>query len=564
MKGKVSKKRKYSYSLADNLKIFIWIAVFVISINFIISAISLVNIRQQNFDTIENSVTLFQQETSSRLNAIQHFLEWTIVKELLIESLENTTNDYEQYLSLDSLQIRIANHQYTTGNKFNYFLYFQDQDQFLNVSKLTFTYDDYLKIKDFIIQYSSSDQRHLLSWQFTGINGSTYMYYIVNYNNRTLATFINVNDLFMSLMDMNFVEQGTLVITDKNENIVFSSDEDPVVKDSSFNHTLHTFYGYEEHLPYDILLYTDNFHNYGNLFLFHLVVIITSTGICLILSILIFNMYKKVIKPIQEFSANLASINHDSDSTLLNLQSNRIRELEQTNIQFKNLIHEIKKLKIAVYEKELEKKHFEITFLQHQIKPHFYLNCLTTINSMAQLQDYKNIESMVIFTSRYLRYLFQTDKDFVYIEYELEHIEAYLDIQQLRLGAFFTYTCTIDEADKNALIPPLLLITFIENTIKHNAASGSKLQIRLAFAQQKQDDGLYLKIDISDSGKGFPDDILERLSLCRSIGGDGIPHVGIENSIQRLSLLYGEKHKIRFFNEEHGGAHIQLFIPYQI
>lgn len=563
MKDKSSKKKKYSYSLADNLKIFIGIAVFVISINFIISVFSLINIRRQNFDTIENSVALFQQETSTRLNAIQHFLEWTIVKELLIESLEYTTNDYGQYLSLDSLQIRIANHQYTTGSEFNYFLYFQEQDQFLNASKLTFTYDDYLKIKDFIIRYSSSE-KNLLSWQFEEINGSFYMYYIVSYNNRTLAAFVNVNDLFMSLTDMNFVQQGKLIVTDKNETVVFSTDEQREIKDPSVYYTLHAFYGMEEHLPYNILLYTDNFHNYGNLFLFHLVVIITSTGICLILSVLILNMYKRVIKPIQAFSANLASINHDSDNVLLDLQSNRIRELEQTNIQFKNLIREIKKLKITVYEKELEKKHFEITFLQHQIKPHFYLNCLTTINSMAQLEDYKNIESMVVFTSRYLRYLFQTDKDFLCIEYELEHIEAYLDIQQLRLGAFFTYTCTIEEADKNALIPPLLLITFIENTIKHNTASDGKLQIQLTFTKQRQDDDLYLKIDICDSGKGFPADVLESLSLAKSISRDGIAHVGIENSMQRLHLLYGEKHKIRFFNEEQGGAHIQLFIPYQI
>lgn len=564
MKDTISRKRKYSYSLANNLKIFIGIAVFVISVNFIISAVSLINLKRQNFDTIETSVTLFQQETASRLNAIQHFLEWTIVKELLIESLENTTNDYGQYLFLDSLQIRIANHQYTTGSKFNYFLYLQEQNQFLNVSKLTFTYDDYLKIKDFIISYASSDKRQLLSWQFAEINGSTYMYYIVNYNNRTLSTFINVNDLFMSLMDMNFVEQGKLVITDKNDMVIFSSDEQNEIRDSSLFYTLHTFYGYDEHLPYNILLYTDNFHNYGNLFLFHVVVIITSTGICLILSVLILNMYKRVIKPIQAFSANLASINQDSENVLLDLQSNRIRELEQTNLQFKNLIHEIKKLKITVYEKELEKKHFEITFLQHQIKPHFYLNCLTTINSMAQLEDYKNIESMVIFTSRYLRYLFQTDKDFLCVEYELEHIEAYLDIQQLRLGTFLTYTCTIDEADKNALIPTLLLITFIENTIKHNTTSDGRLQIHLAFAKHRQGDDLYLKIDICDSGKGFPADVLESLSLSKSIDRDGIPHVGIENSIQRLSLLYGENYKIRFFNEEQGGAHIQLFIPYQI
>ncbi|WP_310602147.1 sensor histidine kinase [Anaerosporobacter sp.] len=559
---RIFKKKNYSYSLADNMKRFIWIAVFVISINIIISIVSIINIRQQSYETIESSITIFQQETSSHLNAIQHFLEWTIVKEMLIESLENTTNDYQQHAFLDSLQIRFANHQYTTGNKFNYFLYFQQQNQFLNVSKFTFSYDDYLGIKDFIINYSSSDKRHLLSWQFTEVNSKVYMYCIVKYGNRTLATFINIDDLFMSLLDMNFVEQGKLVIADNNGNIVFSTSETKTITDFSFYHTQHSFYGNDEQLPYNILLTTNDFHNYGNLFFFHWIVIITSTIICLILSSLIFSMYKKAIKPIQEFSTNLSSINEDSN--LLDLQSNQIRELEQTNIQFKNLIHEIKKLKITVYENELEKKRSDITFLQHQIKPHFYLNCLTTISSMAQLEDYDNIESMILFTSRYLRYLFQTDKDYLCVKYELAHIDAFLDIQQLRLGAFFTYTCSIDEKDKNALIPPLLLITFIENTLKHNTSSDGNLHVRLIITQQKQDNDLYLNIDISDSGHGFPIDVLERLSLGESINRGDIPHVGIENSIQRLNLLYGEKHKIRFFNGEHSGAHIQIIIPYQI
>lgn len=183
---------------------------------------------------------------------------------------------------------------------------------------------------------------------------------------------------------------------------------------------------------------------------------------------------------------------------------------------------------------------------------------------MAMLKDYKNIEAMINFTSRYLRYLFQTDKELLCIEYELAHIQAYLDIQQLRLGDFFTYSCSIEESDKNALIPPLLLITFIENTIKHTVATDGSLQIRLSVAQIQQEHNPYLKIDITDSGQGFSKDVLEKLSRGESLDTDGRTHVGIINSMQRLHLLYGDNHKIRFFNEVHGGAHIELIIPYQV
>lgn len=170
--------------------------------------------------------------------------------------------------------------------------------------------------------------------------------------------------------------------------------------------------------------------------------------------------------------------------TVISLQSNEIRELEQANFQFKNLIREIKKLKINIYEQELDKKRFQITFLQHQIRPHFYLNCLTTLGSMVQLGNYEEENSMILFTSRYLRHLFQADKEFVRIEYELAHIQAYLDIQSLRYGATFTYHCSIDPDDQAALIPPLLLITFIENSTKHNNVCYEQMSILLRHFTQ--------------------------------------------------------------------------------
>ena len=559
---KKRRNRNYTYSLVTNIKLFIPILILVIIINIVISVFSLMNIQHQNYEFIENSVTLFQDETASHLNAIQHFLEWTIIQELLVDTLETTDNGYEQHLALESLQIRIANHQYTTGSEFNYFLYFQQQDSFFNASKLTFPYEDYREIKDCIIQYATAETRSPFSWQYTEINDSVYAHYIITYHGRTLATFVNVTDLFSPLLDMNFVKQGNIIITDRNKNIIYSNDDEDTIPGSSFHYTLRSYMGGESNLPYNIYLYTNNFHNYGNLFVFQLFIIITSTVVCLILAVSLLNMYTRVIQPIQEFSANLANLNQDS--TLLDFQSSRIRELEQTNVQFKNLISEIKKLKITIYENELEKKHSQITFLQHQIKPHFYLNCLTTINSMAQLQDYEKIESMVGFTSRYLRYLFQTDKELLCIEYELAHIQAYLDIQKLRLGAFFSYTCSIEETDKNALIPPLLLITFIENTIKHASAGDKILQIRLSITQTYQNAEQYLQIDISDSGQGFSPEVLKQLALGKAPDTDGRAHIGIINSMQRLHLMYGENHRIRFFNGECGGAHIQLLIPYQI
>ena len=72
-------------------------------------------------------------------------------------------------------------------------------------------------------------------------------------------------------------------------------------------------------------------------------------------------MRQQVLKPIRYFSENLAV--YQEDGPVLDFKSNDIIELELANTQFKNLIRQIKKLKIDIYEKELE--HMQIYFKQH-------------------------------------------------------------------------------------------------------------------------------------------------------------------------------------------------------
>lgn len=182
---------------------------------------------------------------------------------------------------------------------------------------------------------------------------------------------------------------------------------------------------------------------------------------------------------------------------------------------------------------------------------------------MAQLGNYKDINSMIVFVSRYLRYLFQTDKELVRLEYELAHIKAYTDIQAMRFGSIFSYTCNINKEDEGALIPPLLLITFVENTLKHSHVEEGLLEITISITKISIDKEDYLQIDIVDSGQGFPSEVLERLSEGKKLDTT-TSHIGISNSIQRLSLLYDSNYQIYFYNEAAGGAHIQLRIPYKL
>lgn len=547
------------------IQILCFIAVPLIVVNIVISIVSIMTIREQNLEYITNSISLYQTDTAAKIKSIEHFIQWSVVNEPLVEKMEEADSIIDRTDSVNAFRTRVYDTQIATGFEYQYFMYLENQDLFFNASPLQITYSEYLSIKDFIIDLvdSGTSATNNSSWQSIERNNQVYLYYLITYNNRTFVTFISINDLLSPLRDLNLGKNGSLILTDLNGSFLTDSSQ---LEDTAkyHNHSLFynqlTFGGKQEHLPFYLNIYVDNFSHYGHLLLIQLLVIITALALCVTLSGFILYMYQKVIKPIHTFSTNLSNINEQGD--FLNLQDSNIQELEQTNLQFKNLMHEIKKLKIRIYEKELDKKRFEINFLQNQIRPHFYLNCLTTISSMAQLGNYDDIQSMVLFTSRYLRYLFQTDKDMVRIEYELMHIQAYLDIQSLRYGTVFEYHCHVAPEDNDALIPPLMLITFVENIVKHGIAVDGHMKIDITITKKYKNQKIYLLIEIQDSGQGFPEDILEKLAAGEPINTKTQSHIGLTNNMQRLALLYETDYQITFSNAPCSGANVTLLIPY--
>lgn len=485
---------------------------------------------------------------------------------LHLETLEDDISIYEESKTLNALRARVRDNQYATGKEYQYFLYLKEQDAYYNASELTIPWENYLSIKSYAVDYINSGAAltNNFTWQSLCLGDETYLFFLIDYGNRALFSIINMADLLEPLSVLSLGKKGFLEVTDLENHVLYTSKNAGSHKTGSFFYSLLEFKGRDFALPINIHVHSDNFSNYGQLLVFQIFVVITALCLCFILSSFIYYMYRRVIRPIQNFSDALSNLNEQDE--LINLQSSNIRELEQASTQFKNLIREITKLKITIYEQELDRKRFQISFLQNQIRPHFYLNCLTTIGSMAQLGNFSDINSMVLFTSQYLRYLFQADKELVRIEYELSHIQAYLDIQSLRYCSTFTYDCQIEKPDMAALIPPLLLITFVENILKHgiDTEEDSCLTIVLAVKKEKWQEKEMLRIDIIDSGQGFPAEILEKLASGKTLDTTTASHIGISNSIQRLSLLYGTSYKISFCNESTGGAHICLHIPYQI
>ncbi|NOU98561.1 sensor histidine kinase [Paenibacillus planticolens] len=236
-------------------------------------------------------------------------------------------------------------------------------------------------------------------------------------------------------------------------------------------------------------------------------------------------------------------------------------EFELMNDVFNSMVSEIKALKITVYEEQLFIQKAELKYLQLQINPHFFLNALNTIYNLAQFQNYQLIQDMSEYLINYMRFMFQNNLEFVKLEDEIAHTRNYLQIQAMRFQEGFTYQINGDESLSQALIPPLIIQTFVENTIKHAITMEEPIQLTVDM-ELCEDQEPYLCITIRDTGKGFSEEALVKWQSEVDLAHENNGYIGIWNARRRLRLLYQSRAKLIISNHPDGGAMVVVRLPF--
>jgi hypothetical protein len=182
------------------------------------------------------------------------------------------------------------------------------------------------------------------------------------------------------------------------------------------------------------------------------------------------------------------------------------------------------RLKLA----EKEKVNAELSYLKAQINPHFLFNTLNSIYSLAiEKSDYT--ATAVVKLSGMMRYVItDASHKFVPLEKEINYISDYIELQRLRIDETIklSYSVAGDLLEKK--IAPLVLISFIENAFKYgvNAEENSEIKIDIDITKA------YLHLRVFN----------KKVSMHQV--NEGNSGLGIENTKNRLQLLYPGSHKL--------------------
>lgn len=128
---------------------------------------------------------------------------------------------------------------------------------------------------------------------------------------------------------------------------------------------------------------------------------------------------------------------------------------------------------------QLQLKEQELKYLKMQIHPHFLFNTLNTLYGFALKKSEKTPE-IILKLSGLLDYiLYQVNKPTVLLEDEIQHIKNYVSLEKIRFGDNLNIEFNHLKNYNNILIPPMLLLPFVENAFKHGARINNILSISL-------------------------------------------------------------------------------------
>jgi two-component system sensor histidine kinase YesM len=277
----------------------------------------------------------------------------------------------------------------------------------------------------------------------------------------------------------------------------------------------------------------------------------------LVLPISWFSLRRLVFKPLKEVTKAIEQINEGNTDYRIP-EKTTSSEFNQLNHQFNHSVEMIAQARMQVYESQLENERIRINYLTQQMQPHFVLNTLNLVYSMEPSQ-YELMQNTIQCLARYFRYIAHISEPLVPVEAELEHVKNYFRLQQIRYPNNFDFCVQCPEELLEMLIPPIVIQTFAENAIKHSLTIGEKNHVDVRIDKTTDE---HLHIIIYDSGAGFPKEVLEKIRMFQTtrIKQDGLG-LGIQNTIERISLIYDCETELQFSNAAKGGAQIDIYLP---
>lgn len=217
---------------------------------------------------------------------------------------------------------------------------------------------------------------------------------------------------------------------------------------------------------------------------------------------------------------------------------------------FQERSQEVLKVELRASELQSQLVSAQLTALRMQLQPHFLFNTLNAIMVLVRQQKARDAERMLGYLGDLLRGVLEdVDAQEVSLRRELEYLQLYLAIEQVRFPDRLRVEIAADPATQAASVPQFILQPIVENAIRHGIGRSLSAGHILISAAKTNDT---VELRVQDDGPGFtPGDPSEEQGI------------GLANTRARLQQLYGEEARLEIGNRAHGGGVVTVTVPFR-
>lgn len=560
-----------NYRLSHWMKLF-W------SLLFIVMMLSFLFVRQrvqkmqteQTVSGLQDTLSIYVNGVDQSAESVEQYLYLSLDKSQDIACIESDETEMPYRIALQNVN--------DTMNRIIGFnpnicdIVYSYQGNGKNVRIHSGTIDDYrtqsLLEEQIFLKLEDMGKRIALpkeNYAFYQVNDQTYIVHYYKIRNSYLATSIAVDTIFSQLESLKDPQGVDLFLADFQGNLLDCTIPD-IKADLPMRNGTFACIGEKEYLITSTGALRNSFR-IGTLtnkeliaaqgrFVMEaiLVVFVLITGICFLLIIVFGSRF--ILQPIDSIVQEMRRLGTGDFQARIQVES-PIQEYQVMGSTFNQMSQEIKNLKIENYEHQIQVNKAQMQYLQLQVTPHFYLNALNIIYSLAQVKDCAKIQQVAMHLVHYSRYMFHNVKELVTLEEELRHVEEYLEIQKIRFGDFNSSMVDVDGSLRKLLVPPFVVQSFVENSVKY--AVRREECGNLWVSVRKSEELRAAVLTIRDDGPGYSAAVIQAVQKGTSGEKDGEEHVGIRNVQERLRIIYGEKASITIYNDH--GAVTEVRLP---
>lgn len=434
----------------------------------------------------------------------------------------------------------------------------------LNANRGGLPLEEREKIREYVMEYAKRGEQNG-SWKFGTVGtGKAYLYKILVWRQRAIAAFVSADMLLATIPDVQ-VSNCSFVLADEMDKIWgysgYESFENNIEIHLTDLPTAHMLMKQDWVIDGQVNLYafenkTDVFRQFRSGAVLLLCAIIL---LCIFDFVFTGIVRRNLIVPINEMRKDMKHIEEGEYSLRVKEMGNN-QEFSMFAQTFNKLMDEILNLRIQFYEKKLALSDAEQKYIRLQIRPHFFLNALTTISSLSSQGKDRDIEKYITALSKNIRYMFSSGLHTVPIKEEIRHVENYFEMQELKYPGCIFYYIDLPQELEDWKIPQMLIHTLVENEYKYAVSVDASLMVLIKINIEIINEEKMLVIEVEDDGPGYPKDVLEYMNGDTGRSKDGT-RVGLWSIKRLLELMYDRKNLFLLENVEPHGALNRIYIP---